>query len=99
MPYDFLNEKPPKRLSLKVAIAASGKSQRDIATAIGKHEVILSQIIGGRITPTKFECYKIAEQLQAHPRSLFEELYDWRNWPGYAAKFGIKYEYPMKRGR
>ena len=93
MAYEFLDEKPPKRLSLKAAIALSGKSQREIAAAIDKHEVILSQIIMGRLVPTKWEVYRIAAALRTHPRELFDELrYDFSDWANYADALGIDYQ-------
>jgi hypothetical protein len=98
MGYDFLDQKPPKRLGLKAAIVEAGISQRELAAIIGKHEQIVSQIIVGRITPTKMECYKFAAALHVHPRTLFgESFYDWSDWISYADKFHVDYEMPPMR--
>lgn len=90
----YIDERPPKRLTLKGIIAGSGITQRALAEAIGRHEVVLSQIISGRTVPTRMECFRIAGALGHHPRSLFGSLYDWEDWSHYAKQCGIDYEVP-----
>jgi hypothetical protein len=98
MGYDFIDEKPPRRLSLKAAIAQAGLTQRELSDIIDRHELIVSQIVVGRINPTKYEAYRIAAALHVHPRALFgDSLFDWSDWISYADKFKIDYEMPPLR--
>jgi len=93
----YYNEKPPRRLTLKGAIAASGLTQRELAAAVGRHEMWVSGVVTGKINPNKFECYRIAATLHAHPETIFGYLYLWDDWTSFADKFAVQYDLPERR--
>ena len=62
-----------RRLSLKFAIIASGKTQRDLSIETGVPEVRLSLIVCGRRDPTSEEMATIARALKTSPAALFED--------------------------
>ncbi len=60
------------RLNLKVAIVASGKSQRQIAAACQIPENRFSSIVDGWVHPRDGECEAIAGALGRSVAELFE---------------------------
>lgn len=78
----FVDQRPPRRFPLKRRLVEWG-SQRELAAAIGRHEITVNQIANGRVLPTKIECYLIAWELGRHPSELFPDLgehYDWGDY-------------------
>lgn len=63
--------KPGRNTPLKLAIVASGKTQRDIAALAQLGEVRLSAIITGRIVPSAEEKRAIARALRRPQGDLF----------------------------
>jgi len=55
---------------LKIAIVASGRSQREIATAIGMHPSHLSRIVNG-LHADERTCESIAQELGREVADLF----------------------------
>jgi transcriptional regulator with XRE-family HTH domain len=63
------------RLRLKMAILADKRrTQEEIARAAGLHPTTLSQIVQGRIIPTREEEVAIAKALHLPPDRLFSQL-------------------------
>jgi transcriptional regulator with XRE-family HTH domain len=60
------------RLALKVAILASGMTQRDLSVKSRVPEVRLSAIVRGRAEPSEDEQAAIREALNSTDRELFQ---------------------------
>jgi transcriptional regulator with XRE-family HTH domain len=63
-------------LPLKNAIFASGKPQRYIARKANIYETRMSEIVRGRVVPTKEERKRIARALDAPVGQLFPSFSD-----------------------
>jgi len=61
----------PINMRLKLAIVASGQSQRDLSLKTGIGEVRLSGIVHGRRDPTAEERRELARVLRLPQRKLF----------------------------
>ncbi|ADB50180.1 helix-turn-helix domain-containing protein [Conexibacter woesei] len=58
---------------LKLAIVASGRSQRDVAAAVGISEFKLSRIVNGRAQPDDATRAALARELASPRASLFDD--------------------------
>ena len=63
---------PTPNRTLRIAIAASGKTQRQIAKRARIHEARFSGIARGRINPNSKEQQRIARALDTTVEHLFE---------------------------
>jgi hypothetical protein len=57
----------------------------------------VSNVVTGKINPSKFEVYRIAACLRVHPRALFGSLYDWEDWRSHTAQVHVDFEEPPMR--
>lgn len=58
---------------LKLAIVASGRSQRDVATAVGISEFKLSRIVNRHALPDHATRLALARELGRSPEALFAD--------------------------
>jgi len=56
---------------LKMAVAESGRTQREIARAVGLHEVTFSQYVSGTRVPPDHRKAEIAQELDRQVESLW----------------------------
>jgi len=96
---DFVDERPPRRKPIDHALVDRGWTGKFLSKKIGRHEVVMYQILSGRIQPTKAECYLISWELDAHPSELFPDLtsiYDWSDYREWVE--GCLLDHRMRRG-
>jgi predicted transcriptional regulator len=63
----------PLNVALRVAIAASGRTQKHIARRAGINQWRLSRIVQGDVTPTPTEQARLARILDKPVQDLFSE--------------------------
>lgn len=61
-----------RNIALRVAIAESGRSQRDIAREIGINEASLSRLVNGRSNGDEATRAALARVLDRHIHQLFD---------------------------
>jgi transcriptional regulator with XRE-family HTH domain len=65
---------PPLNIALRVAIAATGRSQKDIARRAGINQWRLSRIVQRDVTPTPRERARLARILDTPVQDLFSDI-------------------------
>jgi transcriptional regulator with XRE-family HTH domain len=64
---------PPLNVALRVAIAATGRTQKDVARRAGINQWRLSRIVRNDVTPTAVERARLARILAKPVQELFSE--------------------------